>query len=811
MADEFNIEFQEGGVVHDGDMPPEQIEQIVRDYLSEHPIDTLSESDVTKIVSQYMSEHPASGGVDTEEVNTIISEYLTNHPVSGVKGDKGDNGADGKSAYDIAVENGYNGTESEWLASLKGEKGQTGGQGKSAYVIAKENGYNGTESEWLASLKGAKGDSVTDEEISQLIGVYMNENPIETINTTDVENAVVAAVGGQLSAIEAMLQNIGTGGESPFVIEGLSVGTLPTTQMFEPTDTYKGVDAVDHILENCPSLADFYSLYYDTYLNRNIPNYTVTKKSLGKDQSNTYDLWEYDFCPSGWERMILLSSGMNGYEIAATFGLAYFMKQIIENHDNDAVLSYLFRKVRIKVLPQINPWGYAQNPKMYTQSRGVNINRNFDIDGKWAAYPTYPTQDSNPNNNKGEAPFSEAETQILRNWAEENAAAEFWIDCHTAASGYTTNKALYTSQISTSVLHEQSLKAQSLLVAWTKAFYNLSSVATKFEYDSNGAIKQYWYEGTFHKGMLVIEQCSDCAAIGNTQNGSANAIYNYFMLIYAHVGCYLERAERTIADKDSYIKTLLQDYLNAQKYYTPHEIEREEVVQKTLSRITATKTKRAYEVGETFSTSDITTTAYYSDNTSAVVVGTINAASVDTSTVGTYTVNVSYTEDGITKTATITITVADSSVTPPPTDDSIAILKQGTLGSPGGLPVEAANRVYIENYFAIPNKNTFSMSGLSGNGRAIFARYYDENYNFLNSVKGNSSSGSGIYWNNSTGLNANSDITFTKQINSTEASNAKYIRFVIKKTDDANISPSDLNGISFTFDGVTYTLGVENR
>lgn len=45
--------------------------------------------------------------------NTIIGEA-----VSG-KGDKGD---DGKSAYDIAVEHGFKGTEEEWLESLKGNK-----------------------------------------------------------------------------------------------------------------------------------------------------------------------------------------------------------------------------------------------------------------------------------------------------------------------------------------------------------------------------------------------------------------------------------------------------------------------------------------------------------------------------------------------------------------------------------------------------------------------------------------------------------------------------------------------------------------
>jgi len=39
---------------------------------------------------------------------------------------KGDTGA---SAYDIAIANGFEGTEKEWLASLKGDKGDTGADG----------------------------------------------------------------------------------------------------------------------------------------------------------------------------------------------------------------------------------------------------------------------------------------------------------------------------------------------------------------------------------------------------------------------------------------------------------------------------------------------------------------------------------------------------------------------------------------------------------------------------------------------------------------------------------------------------------
>lgn len=59
-----------------------------------------------------------------------------------------------KSAYDIAVDNGFVGTEQEWLDSLK--------QGKSAYEIAVENGFVGSEVEWLESLKGSKGDAGDD-------------------------------------------------------------------------------------------------------------------------------------------------------------------------------------------------------------------------------------------------------------------------------------------------------------------------------------------------------------------------------------------------------------------------------------------------------------------------------------------------------------------------------------------------------------------------------------------------------------------------------------------------------------------------
>lgn len=50
-------------------------------------------------------------------------------------------GKDGKSAYEIAVENGFEGTEEEWLASLKGSDGQNGQDGEDGFspTVAENN------------------------------------------------------------------------------------------------------------------------------------------------------------------------------------------------------------------------------------------------------------------------------------------------------------------------------------------------------------------------------------------------------------------------------------------------------------------------------------------------------------------------------------------------------------------------------------------------------------------------------------------------------------------------------------------------
>ena len=125
-------------------------------------------------VNKYEKIIDLSDYTTKEYVDNSIAEIQQKPGIQGEKGEKGDpgvdgaDGVDGKSAYQIAVEKGFEGDETAWLASLKGEKGAdgvigaNGANGKSAYQIAVEKGFEGDETAWLASLKGADGAQGVD-------------------------------------------------------------------------------------------------------------------------------------------------------------------------------------------------------------------------------------------------------------------------------------------------------------------------------------------------------------------------------------------------------------------------------------------------------------------------------------------------------------------------------------------------------------------------------------------------------------------------------------------------------------------------
>ena len=67
-----------------------------------------------------------------------------------------------------------------------------GEPGKSAYEIAKDNGFKGTEAEWLASLVGLSARSVSSDEVQRAVDQYCERGRCDGRNPT--ADQVIAAV-----------------------------------------------------------------------------------------------------------------------------------------------------------------------------------------------------------------------------------------------------------------------------------------------------------------------------------------------------------------------------------------------------------------------------------------------------------------------------------------------------------------------------------------------------------------------------------------------------------------------------------------
>lgn len=110
---------------------PDVYTQIIK-MLEDISANGVTDAQIEKAVNDYLTENPVSG-VDEEEVTEIVAEYVEAHKAEL----KGADGSNGKSAYEIALANGFEGTEEEWLTSLKGKDGDSADSGSGEDVTTK--------------------------------------------------------------------------------------------------------------------------------------------------------------------------------------------------------------------------------------------------------------------------------------------------------------------------------------------------------------------------------------------------------------------------------------------------------------------------------------------------------------------------------------------------------------------------------------------------------------------------------------------------------------------------------------------------
>lgn len=150
----------------------------------------------------------------------------------GEPGAPGKDGADGKSAYLLAAEHGYSGSESEWLASLKGEKGDAGQPG--------ERGEKGDPGE--QGIPGEKGDTGADgKDGFSPIAAVAKDGSVVTITITDVNGTTTVTL------TEGAAVDLTPYAKTVYVDEKVQELSLSITHLEESAHTHDNLDVLNKI------------------------------------------------------------------------------------------------------------------------------------------------------------------------------------------------------------------------------------------------------------------------------------------------------------------------------------------------------------------------------------------------------------------------------------------------------------------------------------------------------------------------------------------------------------------------------------
>ena len=173
-------------------------------------------------------------------------------------GANGEKGTDGKSAYQIAVEQGYQGSESDWLSSLKGDKGDTGERGEKGDTGLQgergEKGETGQQGEQgPMGEKGEKGDAgVAGKDGFSPIANVVKDGSVITITITDKNDTTTvtltegAAVDftpyAKVTYVDEKVQEL-----SDSLTYTLQEHTLSITHLEDKSHTHENQSALDQI------------------------------------------------------------------------------------------------------------------------------------------------------------------------------------------------------------------------------------------------------------------------------------------------------------------------------------------------------------------------------------------------------------------------------------------------------------------------------------------------------------------------------------------------------------------------------------
>lgn len=161
-----------------------------------------------------------------------------------------------------------------------------------------------------------------------------------------------------------------------------------------------------------PKLSDgfpFERMTYDEFINEHLPVDGCVMHDMGESSWVGKNVYAVSYGDLENKSVIYLQGALHGSEWSPPHYLVEFMKMIVNPPENACkpIIERLKTKFSFFLIPILNPYGYEYDSRY--NANGVDINRNFPPG--WEEF-----EETNPGmtGNKGTAPFSEKETQIVR-------------------------------------------------------------------------------------------------------------------------------------------------------------------------------------------------------------------------------------------------------------------------------------------------------------------------------------------------------------------------------------------------------------
>ena len=120
------------------------------------------------------------------------------------------------------------------------------------------------------------------------------------------------------------------------------------------------------------------ALFSNVYepLRERYPDY-ITRRWIGRDATDRFDMWAYIFEPPEWEQTLFVTGGLHGNETDGYLGLARFLQLLCASDGSHEGLSYLRRKVRLVVVPLVNVCKDDPAAPIRQNGCGYDLNRDF--------------------------------------------------------------------------------------------------------------------------------------------------------------------------------------------------------------------------------------------------------------------------------------------------------------------------------------------------------------------------------------------------------------------------------------------------